>query len=120
MTTKTPAEREAVQNKLAVEGGAGGVGAGMATKTPTEWEAVQKVLDEERRRRAEARKLAVEGGTGGERSLYDILQANKGMCDLFVCSFTYSFIIPHPRTIFSSGGLLTFWPFLGRFLELAG
>lgn len=49
----------------------------MASKTSMEWEAVQKDLEEERRQRAEARKLAVEGGEGGERSLYDILQANK-------------------------------------------
>ncbi|KAK5637121.1 hypothetical protein RRF57_012833 [Xylaria bambusicola] len=40
-----------------------------------EWEAVQRDLDEERRRRVEARKRDVEGG--GEKSLYEILQANK-------------------------------------------
>ncbi|KAI1109806.1 N-terminal domain of NEFA-interacting nuclear protein NIP30-domain-containing protein [Nemania sp. NC0429] len=56
----------------------GGVGASLgSSKTSVEWEAVQKDLDEERQRRAEARKLAVEGGAGEERSLYDILQANK-------------------------------------------
>ncbi|TGJ76433.1 hypothetical protein E0Z10_g10874 [Xylaria hypoxylon] len=49
----------------------------VANATSVEWEAVQKDLDEERRRRAEARKRDVEGGTGGERSLYEILQANK-------------------------------------------
>ncbi|KAI0478326.1 N-terminal domain of NEFA-interacting nuclear protein NIP30-domain-containing protein [Xylaria cf. heliscus] len=41
-----------------------------------EWEAVQKDLDEERRRRESARRANVEGG-GGERSLYEVLQANK-------------------------------------------
>ncbi|KAI0448897.1 N-terminal domain of NEFA-interacting nuclear protein NIP30-domain-containing protein [Xylaria acuta] len=45
-------------------------------KNATEWEAVQKDLDEERRRREEARRANVEGG-GGERSLYEVLQANK-------------------------------------------
>ncbi|KAI0965681.1 N-terminal domain of NEFA-interacting nuclear protein NIP30-domain-containing protein [Xylaria arbuscula] len=40
-----------------------------------EWEAVQRDLEEDRRRRAEARKRDVEGG--GEKSLYEILQANK-------------------------------------------
>ncbi|KAI0400657.1 N-terminal domain of NEFA-interacting nuclear protein NIP30-domain-containing protein [Xylaria palmicola] len=56
-----------------------GMGAGRnANANAVEWEAVQKDLDEERRRRAEARKAAVEGGgAGGERSLYEILQANK-------------------------------------------
>jgi hypothetical protein len=44
-----------------------------------EWEAVQKDLEEERRKRDEARRAAVEGGVaGGERSLYEVLQANKG------------------------------------------
>ncbi|KAI1747515.1 N-terminal domain of NEFA-interacting nuclear protein NIP30-domain-containing protein [Xylaria castorea] len=45
-------------------------------KNATEWEAVQKDLDEERKRREEARRANVEGG-GGERSLYEVLQANK-------------------------------------------
>ncbi|KAI5926265.1 N-terminal domain of NEFA-interacting nuclear protein NIP30-domain-containing protein [Camillea tinctor] len=45
------------------------------SKKSTEWEAVQKDLEAERRRREEARKSAVEGS--GEKSLYDILQANK-------------------------------------------
>lgn len=43
-----------------------------------EWETVQKDLDEERRRREETRRANVEGGAG-ERSLYEVLQANKGM-----------------------------------------
>ncbi|KAI1126272.1 N-terminal domain of NEFA-interacting nuclear protein NIP30-domain-containing protein [Nemania abortiva] len=48
-------------------------------KAPTnvEWETVQRDLEEERRKRADARKTAVEGGAGGERSLYEVLQANK-------------------------------------------
>lgn len=45
-----------------------------ASKNP-EWERVQKELDAERARRSEARRKAVEGE---EKSLYDILQANKG------------------------------------------
>ncbi|KAI1302472.1 N-terminal domain of NEFA-interacting nuclear protein NIP30-domain-containing protein [Xylaria venustula] len=45
------------------------------TASSVEWETVQRDLEEDRRRRAEARKRDVEGG--GEKSLYDILQANK-------------------------------------------
>ena len=41
-----------------------------------EWEAVQKELDAERKRREEARHKAA---SGEEKSLYDILQANKGL-----------------------------------------
>ncbi|KAI3336232.1 N-terminal domain of NEFA-interacting nuclear protein NIP30-domain-containing protein [Ustulina deusta] len=52
-----------------------GVGAERGTAASVEWEAVQKDLEEERRRRAEARKRDVEGD--GEKSLYEILQANK-------------------------------------------
>ncbi|KAI1415559.1 hypothetical protein F5Y13DRAFT_156282 [Hypoxylon sp. FL1857] len=48
-----------------------------AYKKSAEWEAVQKDLEADRRRREEARRAQVEGGTGGERSLYEILQANK-------------------------------------------
>ena len=43
-----------------------------------EWEVVQKELDDERRKREEARVKAAEGG--GERSLFEILEANKGLC----------------------------------------
>lgn len=47
-----------------------------AAQKNTEWEAVQRDLDAERKRREEERnKLAA----GEERSLFDILQANKGM-----------------------------------------
>lgn len=41
-----------------------------------QWEAVQRELDAERRKRDEARRHAVEGG---EKSLFDVLEANKGM-----------------------------------------
>lgn len=41
----------------------------------TEWEAVQKELEADRQRREEQRRKAAEGE---EKSLYDILQANKG------------------------------------------
>lgn len=44
-------------------------------KKNAEWEAVEKELEAERRRREEARAKAVQGE---ERSLYDVLQANKG------------------------------------------
>lgn len=40
-----------------------------------EWEVVQQELEAERKRREEAR---VKAAAGDERSLYDILQANKG------------------------------------------
>ncbi|KAK1722566.1 N-terminal domain of NEFA-interacting nuclear protein NIP30-domain-containing protein [Colletotrichum acutatum] len=43
-------------------------------KKSAEWELVQKELDAERKRREEARVKSVEGG---EKSLYDVLQANK-------------------------------------------
>ncbi|KAI1383036.1 uncharacterized protein F4822DRAFT_90669 [Hypoxylon trugodes] len=46
-------------------------------KKNSEWEAVQRDLEADRRRREEARRAQVEGGGGGERSLYDVLQANK-------------------------------------------
>lgn len=42
----------------------------------TEWEAVQKELEAERKRREEARVKAASGEE--EKSLYDVLQANKG------------------------------------------
>ncbi|KAJ0313212.1 hypothetical protein COL516b_000142 [Colletotrichum fioriniae] len=44
------------------------------SKKSAEWEIVQKELDAERKRREEARVKSVEGG---EKSLYDVLQANK-------------------------------------------
>ncbi|KXH35238.1 hypothetical protein CSIM01_11192 [Colletotrichum simmondsii] len=43
-------------------------------KKSAEWDLVQKELDAERKRREEARVKSVEGG---EKSLYDVLQANK-------------------------------------------
>ncbi|KAF9873784.1 hypothetical protein CkaCkLH20_08894 [Colletotrichum karsti] len=60
----------AAAGEQAVFTGAGGE----APKKNAEWEAVQKELEADRRRREEARVKAVEGG---ERSLYDVLQANK-------------------------------------------
>jgi len=56
---------------------ASGSGGGVSSSKPVEWEAVQKDLEEQRRKRDEARRAAVEG-SGGEKSLYEILQANKG------------------------------------------
>ncbi|KAI0184882.1 N-terminal domain of NEFA-interacting nuclear protein NIP30-domain-containing protein [Xylaria flabelliformis] len=66
---------EEVRNAAAAEEAGGGKGPGN-NKNAREWEAVQKDLDEERKRREEARRTNAEGG-GGERSLYEILQANK-------------------------------------------
>lgn len=43
-------------------------------KPNPEWEAVQRELEADRKRREEARRTAVEGG---EKSLFDVLQANK-------------------------------------------
>ncbi|KAK4076325.1 hypothetical protein Trihar35433_2885 [Trichoderma harzianum] len=45
-------------------------------KKSVEWETVQHELDEERKRREHARAELAEGG---QQSLYDILQANKGL-----------------------------------------
>ena len=42
-----------------------------------EWEAVQQELEADRRRREEQRIKAASGD--GERSLYDVLEANKGL-----------------------------------------
>lgn len=42
----------------------------------TEWEAVQRELENDRKRREEQR---LKSATGEERSLYDVLQANKGL-----------------------------------------
>ncbi|KAI1348005.1 N-terminal domain of NEFA-interacting nuclear protein NIP30-domain-containing protein [Xylaria sp. FL0043] len=73
----TGAEDGANVEKGAVDKGKAqdqGRGTGTAASS-AEWEAVQKDLEEERRRRAEARKRDVE--SGGEKSLYEILQANK-------------------------------------------
>jgi hypothetical protein len=46
-----------------------------SVSTNAQWEAVQKQLDAERQQREESRRKAIEGG---ERSLYDVLQENKG------------------------------------------
>ncbi|TDZ72024.1 hypothetical protein CTRI78_v001496 [Colletotrichum trifolii] len=55
-------------------GAGGGGGGGHEKKKNEAWEAVQKELETERKRREEKRREAVEGG---EKSLYDVLQANK-------------------------------------------
>jgi len=47
-----------------------------AAPNNSEWEAVQRELEAERRRREEARRA--EGAPGAERSLFEVLQANKG------------------------------------------
>ncbi|WYZ35171.1 hypothetical protein EsH8_I_001447 [Colletotrichum jinshuiense] len=71
---------EAVAAAAAASGGdddkrtASGAGEGPSAKKNAEWEIVQRELDAERKRREEARIKSVEGG---EKSLYDILEANK-------------------------------------------
>jgi hypothetical protein len=42
----------------------------------SEWEAVQQELENDRKRREEQR---LKAATGEERTLYDVLQANKGV-----------------------------------------
>ncbi|KAG7049926.1 Nefa-interacting nuclear protein [Colletotrichum scovillei] len=54
--------------------GGGGTKSAAEAKKSAEWDLVQKELDAERKRREEARVKSVEGG---EKSLYDVLQANK-------------------------------------------
>lgn len=51
--------------------------------TTTEWAAVQQELENARKARAEQR---VKAASGEERSLYDVLQANKGLSFLVPCS----------------------------------
>lgn len=69
----------------APEGGGEEAPAPAAGRNAAQWEAVQKELDEERQRREEQRRKAM---TGEEKSLYEILQENKGT--LLLCS------MPHP------------------------
>lgn len=59
-----------------------------------EWLAVEKELEAERRRREEARKAAA---GGGERSLFEVLQANKGM-------WPFSFLVSGIWCLFYVGG----------------
>ncbi|KAK2016806.1 hypothetical protein LZ32DRAFT_644921 [Colletotrichum eremochloae] len=54
--------------------GNGAAAAAVEPKKNAKWEIVQRELEAERKRREEARLKSVEGG---ERSLYDVLQANK-------------------------------------------
>lgn len=49
------------------------------TRHLAEWETVERELQEERRKRAEAKQAA--GSSNGEKSLYEVLEANKGGCD---------------------------------------
>ncbi|KAK2056193.1 hypothetical protein LY76DRAFT_595403 [Colletotrichum caudatum] len=65
---------EAVAAEETKKNGDGAAAAVEARKKAAEWEVVQSELEAERRRREEARVKSVEGG---ERSLYDVLQANK-------------------------------------------
>ncbi|KAI1363101.1 N-terminal domain of NEFA-interacting nuclear protein NIP30-domain-containing protein [Xylaria arbuscula] len=76
-TTTAPTTGTGDAGRSGGGGSATGTGIGsMSTSSQSqEWAAVQKEIEEDRRRRAEARKRDVEGG--GEKSLYEILQANK-------------------------------------------
>lgn len=56
--------------------GRAGQSAPLSKRRQEEWEAVQKELEAERRQREERRRA--EGEAGGERSLFEVLQANKG------------------------------------------
>jgi len=65
----------------AADAGSQGDRSGRAVKKQAEWEAVQRELEAERRRREEQRaKMAA----GEEKSLYAILQANKGLSLTFL------------------------------------
>jgi len=57
---------------------------GEAARKNEEWEVVQRELEAERRRREEARRA--EGAPGAEKSLFEVLQANKGACADLVIS----------------------------------
>ncbi|KAK1676085.1 hypothetical protein BDP55DRAFT_120645 [Colletotrichum godetiae] len=70
-------------------GGAGSASKAAEAKKSAEWEIVQRELDAERKRREEARVKSVEGG---EKSLYDVLQANKGESFLPLSLLFNSFI----------------------------
>jgi molecular chaperone GrpE (heat shock protein) len=86
-----PGEREEIPGQMAnrfVSAGAIDATTGEASEAPPkaevaaaaaanndQWEQVQKELEEERRRREERRKAA---GQGGEKSLFEVLQENKG------------------------------------------
>lgn len=54
------------------------------------WEAVQRELEAERRRREEQR---IKAASGEEKSLYDILQKNKGLCISLSLSFFLFFLV---------------------------
>jgi hypothetical protein len=61
------------------DGATSGGGVREAPKN-AEWEAVQKELEAERKRREEKR---VKAASGEEKSLYEVLQANKGACHAY-------------------------------------
>lgn len=74
-----------------------------APKINSEWEAVTRDLEADRRRREEARRALVEGGSGGgDRSLFEVLQANKGSLGLFFLLFTFTFTFTFFFFFFSS------------------
>lgn len=55
----------------------GGSSSSSSAKRSDEWAAVQAQLDEDRKRRQQLREEAASQGGQGEKSLYDVLQANK-------------------------------------------
>lgn len=74
-STEAPKPREAL-TRVDVPSTKFGSTSVSGTKKNAEWEAVQAELEKERQQRQEARAKAVQGE---EKSLYDVLQANKGM-----------------------------------------
>jgi hypothetical protein len=71
--TKTAGAEQ--DSKAGAEAASKGNDSADAAKKNPEWEAVQQELEAERKQREEKR---VKAAQGEERSLYDILQANKG------------------------------------------
>ncbi len=78
--TIDPASGEATAAPPPRPGAAEEAGEG-GEKRVAEWEAVKAELEGERRRREEARRADAE--KGGERSLFEVLEANKGECGPF-------------------------------------
>jgi hypothetical protein len=77
-TSPPPSSEPATKEPLtAGEGGASAKApvVGVGGRNQKEWERVQREIEKERKAREQARMKEV---TGEERSLFDILQANKG------------------------------------------
>lgn len=76
--TKTGEVVPVDQSKSTSTSAAPTAGSGSSAKRSEEWAAVQAQVEEERRRRQQLREEAASRGSGeGEKSLYEVLQANK-------------------------------------------